>query len=78
MHRINASITAYGQYSLKSLLLFRYIKRNGLRKTVDAFNPKLKKMLIFRSVGIFEYIILHMIMLFLNMYANPYGWMPSL
>ena len=41
-------------------------------------NPKPKKMLIFRFVGIFEYIILLMLILFHDMCPNSYGWMPSL
>ena len=41
-------------------------------------NPKPKKMLVFRFVGIFEYIILLMLILFLDMCPNSYGWMPSL
>ena len=41
-------------------------------------NPKPKKMLIFRFVGIFEYNILLVLILFLDMCPNSYGWMPSL
>ena len=42
-------------------------------------HPKTKKMLIFRFVGIFEYIILlNMLILFLDMCQNSLGWMPSL
>ena len=37
-----------------------------------------KKMLIFRFVGIFEYIILLMLILFLDMCPNSYGLMQSL
>ena len=42
------------------------------------WQSKAKKMLIFRFVGIFEYIILLMLILFLDMCPNSYGWMPSL
>ena len=33
VHRTNGSITAYGQYSVKSLPQFNYIKMNDLRKS---------------------------------------------
>ena len=44
VHRTNGSITAYGQYSVKSLPQFSYIKMNDLSKTVYVGNPKPKKM----------------------------------
>ena len=47
VHRTNGSITAYGQYSVKSLPQFSYIKMNDLSKTVYVGNPKPKKSLIF-------------------------------
>ena len=41
-------------------------------------HPNPKKMLIFRFVGIFEYIILLMLIIFLDMCQNSKGWMRSL
>ena len=43
VHRTNGSITAYGQYSVKSLPQFSYIEMNYLSKTVYVGNPKPKK-----------------------------------
>ena len=40
------------------------------RKVIILGHPKPKKMLIFRFVGIFEYIILLMLILFLDMCQN--------
>ena len=45
VHRTYGSTTAYGQYSVKSLPQFSYIKMNDLRKTVYVGNPKPKKIL---------------------------------
>ena len=42
VHRTNGSITAYGQYFVKSLPQFSYIKMNDLSKTVYVGNPKQK------------------------------------
>ena len=47
VHRTNGSITAYGQYSVKKLPQFSYIKMNDLGRTVYVGNPKPKKKLIF-------------------------------
>ena len=59
VHRTNGSITAYGQYSVKHLPKFSYIKTNDLRKTVCVGNPKPKKKeTYFCFVCIFEYMIL--------------------
>ena len=41
-------------------------------------SPNPKKWLSFGFVGIFEYIILPMLIIFLGMCPNSYGWMPSL
>ena len=41
-------------------------------------NPIGKKTLIFTFDGKIEYIILPMLILFLDMWQNTYGWMPSL
>ena len=41
-------------------------------------NPIEKKTLIFTFDGKMEYIILPMLILFLDMWQNTYGWMPSL
>ena len=43
-----------------------------------AGNPIGKKTLIFTFDGKIEYIILPMLILFLDMWQNTYGWMPSL
>ena len=43
VHRTNGSITAYGQYSVKCLPQFSYIKMNDFSKTVYVGNPKPKK-----------------------------------
>ena len=43
VHRTNGSIKAYGQYSVKRLQQFSYIKMNDLSKTVNVGNPKQKK-----------------------------------
>ena len=40
-------------------------------------NPIGKKTLIFTFDGKIEYIILPMLILFLDMWQNTYGWMPS-
>ena len=47
VHSTNGSITAYGQYSVKKLPQFIYIKMNDLRKTVYVGNPKPKKRNLF-------------------------------
>ena len=41
-------------------------------------SPNPKKWLSFGFVGIFEYIILPMLIIFLGMCPNSYGWMPGL
>ena len=41
-------------------------------------SPNPKKWLSFGFVGIFEYIILPMLIIFLSMCPNLYRWMPSL
>ena len=64
VHHTNGSITAYGQFSVKSLPQFSYIKMNDLRKTVYVGNPKPC------FVCMFEYIILFILLLFLNVYIN--------
>ena len=61
-------------YDLKDC---RYRQLNDFMKVLLG-NPKPKKMIIFRFVGIFEYIILLILILFLDMCTNSYGWMPSL
>ena len=43
VHRTDGSITAYGQYSVKKLPQFSYIKMNDLRRTVYDGNQKPKK-----------------------------------
>ena len=53
-------------------------KSPSLIKELLLGNPKPKNMLIFRFVCIFEYIILLMLIVFLNMCLNLYGWMPCL
>ena len=78
VHRTNGSITAYGQYSVKSLPQFSYIKMNDLRKTVYVGNPKAKKETYSCFVCIFEYIILLILMLFLNTYTNSITRISSL
>ena len=76
VHRNNRSITAYGQYSVKSLPQFSYIKMNDLSKTVYVGNPKPKKEPYFCFACIFEYIIL--LILFLNTYTNAITMISSL
>ena len=56
-------------YSSKSL---------GMDMLLILGSPNLKKWLSFGFVGIFEYIILTMPIIFLGMCPNSYGWMPSL
>ena len=74
VHRTNGNITAYGQYFVKSLPQFSYIKMNDLSKTVYVGNPKQKKRKkkepFFCFACIFEYIILLILMVFLNTYTN--------
>ena len=52
------------------------VKINGKGCILGSPNPK--KWLSFGFVGIFEYIILPMLIIFLGMCPNSYGWMPSL
>ena len=78
VHRTNGSITAYGQYSVKKLPQFSYIKMNDLGKTVYVGNPKPQKDTYFCFVCIFEYIILLILMLFLNTYTNSITRISSL
>ena len=68
VHRTNGSITAYGQNFVKSLP--QNIKMNDLRKTVYVGDPKPRKETYFCFVCIFEYIIILILMLFLNTYTN--------
>ena len=78
VHRTNGSITAYGQYSVKSFPQFSYIKMNDLSKTVYVGNPKPKKEPYFCFACIFEYIILLILMVFLNTYTNTIMMISSL
>ena len=76
VHRTNGSITAYGQYSVKSLPQFSYIKMDDLSKAVYVGNPK--KEPYFGFVCIVEYIILLILMVFLNTYTNVITMISSL
>ena len=79
VHRTNGCITAYGQYSVKCLPQFSYIKMNDLSKTVYVGNPKQKKKEpYFCFACIFEYIILLILMVFLNTYTNAITMISSL
>ena len=55
-------------------IIFQY----QVTKLVLLGSPNPKKWLNFGFVGIFEYIILPMLIIFLGMCPNSYGWMPSL
>ena len=64
--------------------LAEFIKRSTIHcythhmKALVLGSPNPKKWLSFGFVGIFEYIILPMLIIFLGMCPNSYGWMPSL
>ena len=63
-------------YQLEYLLFISYMPENIQQNILGSPNPK--KWLSFGFVGIFEYIILPMLIIFLGMCPNSYGWMPSL
>ena len=78
VHRTNGSITAYGQYSVKSLPQFSYIRMNELSKTVYVGNPRPKKRNLISVLLAFLVHILLILMVFLNMYTNVITMISSL
>ena len=67
---------------LNTMLCYIYIivglSSINIKKNDIVGNPIGKKTLIFTFDGKIEYIILSMLILFLDMWQNTYGWMPSL
>ena len=71
--KFNASNICFDKliYRVFTLAIFR-------RRHLLVGSPIGKKTLIFTFDGKIEYIILPMLILFLDMWQNTYGWMPSL
>ena len=83
-----SQITEHDQkrYSADSIAFFKTIYVSTSTKRILQIhrnvalvgNPIGKKTLIFTFDGKIEYIILPMLILFLDMWQNTYGWIPSL